>query len=193
MLESPARPLWAQGWYRYARRCPSPNFGARPTKTSIHLVVVHAISLPPGEYGSSHVLDLFTNQLAIHEHPYFQSLQGLQVSAHFFIRRQGQLWQLVSCDDRAWHAGVSSFNGQDQCNDFSIGIELEGLDGHTFEASQYETLSTLCAALGDAYPIEHIVGHEHIAVSRKQDPGPGFDWARLQRDMGWHASHFPST
>ncbi len=193
MLESPARPLWAQGWYRYARRCPSPNFGARPTKTSIHLVVVHAISLPPGEYGSSHVLDFFTNQLAIHEHPYFQSLQGLQVSAHFFIRRQGQLWQLVSCDDRAWHAGVSSFNGQDQCNDFSIGIELEGLDGHTFEASQYETLSTLCAALRDAYPIEHIAGHEHIAVGRKQDPGPGFDWARLQRDLGWHASHFPST
>ena len=193
MLESPARPLWAQGWYRYARRCPSPNFGAMPTKTSIHLVVVHAISLPPGEYGSSHVLDFFTNQLAIHEHPYFQSLQGLQVSAHFFIRRQGQLWQLVSCDDRAWHAGVSSFNGQDQCNDFSIGIELEGLDGHTFEASQYETLSTLCAALRDAYPIEHIAGHEHIAVGRKQDPGPGFDWARLQRDLGWHASHFPST
>ena len=192
MLESPARPLWAQGWYRYARRCPSPNFGARPTKTSVHLVVVHAISLPPGEYGSSHVLDLFTNQLATHEHPYFQSLQGLQVSAHFFIRRQGQLWQLVSCDDRAWHAGVSSFNGQDQCNDFSIGIELEGLDGHTFEASQYETLSTLCAALGDAYPIEHIVGHEHIAVGRKQDPGPGFDWARLQRDMGWPAPHFPN-
>ena len=93
----------------------------------IDLVVVHAISLPPGEYGSSHVLDLFTNQLATHEHPYFQSLQGLQVSAHFFIRRQGQLWQLVSCDDRAWHAGVSRFNGQDNCNDFSIGIELEGL------------------------------------------------------------------
>ena len=122
-----------------------------------------------------------------------RSLQDLQVSAHFFIRRQGQLWQLVSCDDRAWHAGVSSFNGQDQCNDFSIGIELEGLDGHTFEASQYETLSTLCAALRDAYPIEHIAGHEHIAVGRKQDPGPGFDWARLQRDLGWHASHFPST
>ena len=193
MHESPAQPLWAQGWYRYARRCPSPNFGARPARTPIHLVVVHAISLPPGEYGSSHVLDLFTNHLAIHEHPYFQSLQGLQVSAHFFIRRQGQLWQLVSCDDRAWHAGVSSFNGQDQCNDFSIGIELEGLDGHTFEASQYETLSTLCAALRDAYPIEHIVGHEHIAVGRKQDPGPGFDWARLQRDLGWPASHFPST
>jgi AmpD protein len=122
----------------------------------IDLVVVHAISLPPGEYGSSHVLDLFTNQLAIHEHPYFENLQGLQVSAHFFIRRQGQLWQLVSCDDRAWHAGVSRFNGQDNCNDFSVGIEMEGLDGQTFEASQYETLSTLCAALADNYPIAHI-------------------------------------
>ena len=129
----------------------------------IDLVVVHAISLPPGEYGSSHVLDLFTNQLAIHEHPYFENLQGLQVSAHFFIRRDGQLWQLVSCDDRAWHAGVSRFNGQDNCNDFSVGIEMEGLDGQTFEASQYETLSTLCAALTDNYPIAHIRGHEHIA------------------------------
>jgi AmpD protein len=157
------------------------------------LVVVHAISLPPGEYGSSHVLDLFTNQLAIHEHPYFENLKGLQVSAHFFIRRQGQLWQTVSCDDRAWHAGVSSFKGQDQCNDFSIGIELEGLDGHTFEASQYETLSTLCASLADTYPIAHITGHEHIAPGRKQDPGPGFDWAHLQQSLGWPASRFPET
>ena len=158
----------------------------------IDLVVVHAISLPPGEYGSSHVLDLFTNQLAIHEHPYFENLQGLQVSAHFFIRRQGQLWQLVSCDDRAWHAGVSRFNGQDNCNDFSVGIEMEGLDGQTFEASQYETLSTLCAALADNYPIAHIRGHEHIAAGRKQDPCPGFDWAHLQQHLGWQASRFPS-
>jgi AmpD protein len=157
----------------------------------IDLVVVHAISLPPGEYGSSHVLDLFTNQLAINDHPYFQSLKGLQVSAHFFIRRQGELWQMVSCDDRAWHAGVSSFKGRDQCNDFSIGIELEGLDGHTFEASQYETLSALCASLADTYPIAHIAGHEHIAPGRKQDPGPGFDWAHLQQHLGWPASKFP--
>jgi N-acetyl-anhydromuramoyl-L-alanine amidase len=155
VLDRSSQPLWNQGWYRYARRCPSPNFGPRPPHTTIDLVVVHAISLPPGEYGSSHVLDLFTNQLAIHEHPYFENLKGLQVSAHFFIRRQGQLWQTVSCDDRAWHAGVSSFKGQDQCNDFSIGIELEGLDGHTFEASQYETLSTLCASLADTYCTHH--------------------------------------
>jgi AmpD protein len=103
------------------------------------------------------------------------------------------LWQLVSCDDRAWHAGVSRFNGQDNCNDFSIGIELEGLDGQTFEASQYETLSTLCATLADNYPIAHIRGHEHIAAGRKQDPGPGFDWAHLQQHLGWQGSRFPNT
>ena len=115
------------------------------------------------------------------------------MSAHFFVRRQGQLWQLVSCDDRAWHAGASQFNGKDNCNDFSIGIELEGLDGHTFEASQYETLSSLCAALADAYPIAHIAGHEHIAAGRKKDPGPGFDWRRLKQSLTWPDTHFPAA
>jgi AmpD protein len=161
--------------------------------TTIHLVVVHAISLPPGEYGSSDVLDLFTNQLTINAHPYFETIRDLKVSAHFFVRRQGQLWQLVSCDDRAWHAGASQFNGKDNCNNFSIGIELEGLDGQTFEASQYETLSSLCAALADAYPIAHIAGHEHIAAGRKKDPGPGFDWRRLKQSLTWPDTHFPAA
>ena len=190
---SASQPLWQQGWYRYAHRCPSPNFGPRPSGTPMDLVVVHAISLPPGEYGSSDVLDLFTNQLTINAHPYFETIRDLKVSAHFFVRRQGQLWQLVSCDDRAWHAGASQFNGKDNCNDFSIGIELEGLDGHTFEASQYETLSSLCAALADAYPIAHIAGHEHIAAGRKKDPGPGFDWRRLKQSLTWPDTHFPAA
>ena len=159
----------------------------------VDLVVLHAISLLPGEYGSTDVLDLFTNQLQIDAHPYFKTLAGVQVSAHFFIRRQGQLWQLVGCDDRAWHAGVSTFKGQENCNDFSIGIELEGLDGDGFEASQYETLTSLCAALADAYPIAHIAGHEHVAPGRKKDPGPGFEWHRLQQSLAWPEARFPAT
>lgn len=188
-----AQALWHNGWYRYAHRCPSPNFGPRPHGMPVDLVVLHAISLPPGEYGSTDVLDLFTNQLQIDAHPYFKTLAGVQVSAHFFIRRQGQLWQLVGCDDRAWHAGVSTFKGQENCNDFSIGIELEGLDGHGFEASQYETLTSLCAALADAYPIAHIAGHEHVAPGRKKDPGPGFEWHRLQQSLAWPAARCPAT
>ncbi len=188
-----AQALWHKGWYRYAHRCPSPNFGPRPHGMPVELVVVHAISLPPGEYGSTDVLDLFTNQLQIDAHPYFKTLEGVQVSAHFFIRRQGELWQLVGCDDRAWHAGASTFRGQENCNDFSIGIELEGLDGHGFEASQYETLTSLCAALADAYPIAHIAGHEHVAPGRKKDPGPGFEWHRLQQSLAWPAARFPAT
>lgn len=183
--------LWQQGWYRFARRVDSPNFGARPASASIDLVVVHSISLPPGVYGGDEVERLFTNTLDWDAHPYFQGIRGMQVSAHFFVRRDGSLWQFVSCDDRAWHAGRSAWRGRDNCNDDSIGIELEGLEGETFEPAQYEALAAICAALAQNYPIRHVAGHEHIAPGRKNDPGAGFDWASLQRDLAWPDDWFP--
>jgi AmpD protein len=185
-----ATPLWDGGWYRFARRLDSPNFGPRPSGAVIDLVVVHSISLPPGEYGGDGVQRLFTNTLDWDAHPYFKSIEALEVSSHFYVRRGGELWQFVSCDDRAWHAGASSWRGRDNCNDDSIGIELEGLEGETFEAAQYETLADLCASLAQRYPIEHIAGHEHIAPGRKQDPGPGFDWALLRRSLPWPRDRF---
>lgn len=182
--------LWSRGWYRFARRLDSPNFGPRPAGAAVDLVVVHSISLPPGQYGGDHVQALFTNRLDWDAHPYFQSIRGLQVSAHFFVCRGGRLWQFVSCDDRAWHAGASSWQGRDNCNDFSVGIELEGLEGGAFEDVQYEALAGLCAALAQRYPVRHVAGHEHVAPGRKQDPGAAFDWGRLQRSLGWPASAF---
>ena len=184
--------LWCDGWYRFAKHTPSPNFGPRPANTSIDLVVVHSISLPPGQYGGPEIEALFTNTLDWDAHPYFQQIRGAEVSAHFVIRRDGALIQFVSCDDRAWHAGRSSFQGRDNCNDFSIGIELEGLEGTTFEPTQYETLSSLCAAIAQQYKLHHITGHEHVAPTRKQDPGAGFDWSLLQRSLGWSDNSFPS-
>lgn len=191
---SPASPgLWQGGWYRYARALASPNFGGRPAGAQIDLIVIHSISLPPGEFGNGNVQRLFTNQLDWEAHPYFQSIRGLQVSSHFFISRSGALWQFVACSERAWHAGESSYRGRGNCNDDSIGIELEGLEGSPFEALQYETLAGLCAALMQAYPIAHIAGHEHIAAGRKQDPGAGFDWSFLQRSLGAPAKCFPAV
>ncbi len=196
-MSTPALPerdrLWDGGWYRYARRLDSPNFGPRPESATIDLVVVHSISLPPGQYGGDEVQRLFTNTLDWNAHPYFQTITGMEVSSHFYIRRQGELWQFVSCADRAWHAGVSSYRGRENCNDDSIGIELEGLEGSTFEAAQYETLASLCAALGQHYPVQHIAGHEHIAPGRKADPGPGFRWTELQQALGWPARYFPEA
>ena len=183
--------LWRDGWYRFAKHTPSPNFGPRPANTPIDLVVVHSISLPPGQYGGPEIEALFTNTLDWDAHPYFQQIRGAEVSAHFVIRRDGALIQFVSCDDRAWHAGRSSFQGRDNCNDFSIGIELEGLEGDCFETPQYETLSSLGAAIAQRYPIQHVTGHEHVAPDRKKDPGPGFDWTKLQQSLGWPASYFP--
>ncbi|TFZ03625.1 1,6-anhydro-N-acetylmuramyl-L-alanine amidase AmpD [Ramlibacter humi] len=183
--------LWSAGWYRFARRLDSPNFGPRPPATAIELVVVHSISLPPGRYGGGEVQALFTNTLDWDAHPYFQSIRGLQVSSHFYVRRGGELWQFVSCDHRAWHAGRSSWQGRDDCNDWSVGIELEGLEGEAFEPAQYEALSGLCAAIAQRYPVRWIAGHEHIAPGRKQDPGAGFDWPLLQRSLGWRESSFP--
>lgn len=185
--------LWQDGWYRFARRLPSPNFGPRPERAQIDLIVLHSISLPPGVYGGNQVQALFTNQLDWEQHPYFKQIEGLQVSAHFYIQRGGEIWQFVSCDDRAWHAGASHYRGRAQCNDDSIGIELEGLEGDTFEPAQYEALEALCPALAQQYPIAHLAGHEHIAPGRKADPGPGLDWVRLQRDLGFASQCFPGA
>jgi N-acetyl-anhydromuramoyl-L-alanine amidase len=186
-------PLWRDGWYRFARVMSSPNFGPRPEGALIDLIVVHSISLPPGEFGNGNVQRLFTNQLDWDTQPYFDGIRGLQVSSHFFIARSGALWQFVGCSDRAWHAGQSSYRGRSNCNDDSIGIEMEGLEGAAFEEAQYETLASVCAALLTAYPIAHLAGHEHIAAGRKQDPGPGFDWSRFQRMLGIPSQYFPEV
>ncbi|MDP9604346.1 1,6-anhydro-N-acetylmuramyl-L-alanine amidase AmpD [Variovorax sp. NFACC27] len=183
--------LWQAGWYRFAKALPSPNFGPRPQGAQIDLIVLHSISLPPGEYGGDAVQRLFTNRLDWDAHPYFQSIRGLEVSSHFYVRRNGELWQFVSCDDRAWHAGVSSWRGRGNCNDDSIGIELEGLEGQLFEEPQYETLASLCAAIAQRFPVAHVAGHEHIAPGRKQDPGAGFDWRLLREQLGWNPQMFP--
>ena len=184
--------LWLGGWYRFARRLDSPNFGARPKGATVDLIVVHSISLPPGRYGGDEVQRLFTNTLDWDAHPYFKSIEGMQVSSHFYVRRNGELWQFVSGDDRAWHAGVSHYRGRANCNDDSVGIELEGLEGEPFEPAQYETLAGVCAAIAQHYPVQHIAGHEHIAPSRKGDPGAGFDWALLQRHLSWPPRFFPA-
>lgn len=193
MTNPPEHPsaLWRGGWYGFARKLASPNFGARPNGARIDLIVVHSISLPPGQYGGDGVQRLFSNTLDWDAHPYFKSIEGMAVSAHFYIRRNGELWQFVSCDDRAWHAGKSHYRGRDECNDDSIGIELEGLEGDSFEMPQYEALAGLCAAIAQQYPVQHIAGHEHIAPGRKRDPGEGFDWVLLQRSLAWPNQCFP--
>lgn len=173
-------PIWQGGWWHGAKHANSPNFGPRPERAIIDLVVLHSISLPPGRYGGGEVQRLFTNTLDWDEHPYFQSIRGLEVSSHFFINRRGQVWQFVSCEERAWHAGQSSHRGRENCNDDSIGIELEGLEGDLFTPDQYQSLRGLCRALAGHYPILHLAGHEHIAPGRKNDPGPGFQWADLR-------------
>jgi N-acetyl-anhydromuramoyl-L-alanine amidase len=179
------RPVWHQGWYRFAHAVASPNFGPRPADTEIDLVVIHSISLPPGVYGGQQVQALFTNTLQTSEHPYFETLRDVKVSSHFYIRRGGELLQFVSCDDRAWHAGVSTHAGRSQCNDFSIGIELEGIEGDRFTQEQYESLTALLPMIAQQYPVQHVAGHEHIAPDRKKDPGKGFSWRFLQQSLGW--------
>jgi len=182
----------AGGWVSAARALPSPNFEARPAGAVPTLIVVHNISLPPGEFGGTAIADLFQNRLDCSAHPYYDAhLRGLRVSSHFVIRRDGSLEQFVSCDERAWHAGVSSFFGRERCNDFSIGIELEGSDGTAFEAPQYETLAALVKALVDRYPVAALAGHSDIAPGRKTDPGLCFDWQRLQRDTALPDPFFP--
>lgn len=176
---------WLGGWYAPVRRVPSPNCGPRPPGSAVSLALVHSISLPPGVYGGDAIERLFTNRLDWDAHPYFDAIRGLEVSAHFVVRRNGELVQFVSVDDRAWHAGASMWQGRANCNDFSVGIELEGLEGDTFEAAQYDRLARLLCDLRGRYPIDSVAGHEHVASGRKQDPGPGFDWALLQAALGW--------
>ncbi len=156
----------------------SPNFDDRPAGTDITLLVIHNISLPPDEFGGDGVIELFTNRIDPHAHPCYQALQDLKVSAHFFIRRDGAIIQFVSCLNRAWHAGISCWQGKECCNDFSIGIELEGSDNTAFTPAQYTTLIALTQRLCDHYPIQHITGHSDIAPGRKTDPGPYFDWGK---------------
>jgi len=154
----------------------------------IDLVVLHSISLPPGEYGGDAIERLFTNRLDWDAHPYFASIRGLEVSAHFVVRRDGRVVQFVDCGRRAWHAGASAWRGRESVNDFSIGIELEGLEGDAFEPAQYEALSSLCRAIARRHPIAAIAGHEHVAPGRKHDPGTAFEWPRLQAaiaPLGW--------
>lgn len=180
------------GWVRGARHVPSPNREERPAGAIPSLVVVHNISLPPGEFGGEAIEALFQNRLDCDAHPYFDAnLRGLRVSAHFLIRRDGELVQFVSCDARAWHAGVSNFLGRERCNDFSIGIELEGADDQPFEPAQYAALATLTRALAARYPVEAVAGHADIAPGRKTDPGPCFDWQRYARDAGLGPEFFP--
>ena len=182
---------WQAGWWSRALRIDSPNFGERPIHAQIDLLVIHSISLPPGVYGGPEIEALFTNQLEWDAHPYFAQIRDMQVSSHFVIRRDGGLLQFVSCDKRAWHAGASHYRGRENCNDDSIGIELEGLEGELFESAQYDTLFVLCTELVNNYPIAHIAGHEDIAPGRKLDPGAGFDWQLLQEKLILSNSFFP--
>ena len=163
-----------------ARFVPSPNCDERPSGCAINLLVIHNISLPPDEFSGDGVIELFTNRLDPAAHPYYQTLRDLKVSAHFFIRRDGEIIQFVACSKRAWHAGASSWQGKSQCNDFSIGVELEGSDTTPFTDAQYTVLTALSRVLQQAYPIADIVGHCDIAAGRKTDPGPYFDWERYR-------------
>jgi AmpD protein len=173
----------AEGWCGGVFCDPSPNFDARPNGAAVSLLVIHNISLPAGKFGTSHIADLFCNRLDHDADPSFAELRGVRVSAHFLIGRNGVPTQFVSTNSRAWHAGVSSFAGQPRCNDFSIGVELEGTDTEPFTNHQYETLIALTATLQTAYPLTDVVGHEHIASGRKTDPGPFFDWTRYRKSL----------
>ncbi len=191
-------PVDDQGWLPDITHRASPNYDQRPDigdrdalRRSVCLIVVHAISLPPGQFGSPAIEDFFLNQLNPSAHPYFSEIATLKVSAHFLIRRDGSAIQFVSTDNRAWHAGVSQWCGRERCNDFSIGIELEGCDEQEFEDAQYRALNMLINQLEASYPIEAVVGHSDIAPGRKTDPGPKFEWSRVTtaKDNGISMRH----
>ena len=171
----------ADGCLDDIRFIPSPNWDERPSGCAPCLLVIHSISLPPDEFGGSGVIELFTNRLDHEAHPYYRNLRDLKVSAHFFIRRDGETIQFVACAKRAWHAGVSCWQGRDRCNDYSIGIELEGSDTTPFTDAQYDALILLTKVLQDTYPVTDITGHADIAPGRKTDPGPYFDWERYRK------------
>jgi len=182
-------PIDASGWLEGVRHCPSPNFGQRPSGSAISLLVVHNISLPPGQFGGDHIEQFFCNSLDAGKHPYFEEIAEMKVSAHALIRRNGDCVQFVSFLDRAWHAGRSCFDGMEECNDFSIGIELEGADDVPFEIAQYTTLAAICRAVMQRWPAisrSRITGHSDIAPGRKTDPGPAFDWALFLRTLDDH-------
>lgn len=168
------------------RFCPSPNADERPANTPIELIVIHGISLPPGEFGGHYIEQFFQNALPCAHHPYFETIAALKVSSHFFIDREGVVTQFVPVTQRAWHAGVSAWQGRPQCNDYSIGIELEGTDDTPYTLPQYRSLIRLCRTLRRAYPIltsDRLAGHNEIAPDRKTDPGSTFEWARVRRAL----------
>lgn len=174
----------ATGWLQGIRHVPSPNCDSRPADAGIELLVIHCISLPPGEFGGSGIDELFTNTLDPAAHPYYREIAALRVSSHLMINRNGEPTQYVSLHDRAWHAGQSSFHGREACNDFSIGIELEGSDEVPYTDAQYQTLAMVTQLLQQHYPAlisANIAGHSDIAPDRKTDPGPAFDWERYRR------------
>lgn len=176
-------PVNAAGWHTQACILPSPNHNMRPAGTSVDLIVLHAISLPPEQFGGGYIEQFFQNRLDVPAHPYFAEIQHLQVSAHFLIDRQGGLTQFVSTEDRAWHAGASCWNGRENCNDFSVGIEIEGTATMPFTDAQYRQCARLCRELQARYPVIGdgcIVGHEDVAPGRKWDPGPQFLWDRFR-------------
>ena len=173
------------GWVNPARHCPSPNCDARQDNAAPSLLVIHNISLPPFEYGSDAVERLFTNQIDAQADPFFSVIAHLRVSSHFFIRRDGELVQFVPIHQRAWHAGVSNWRGRERCNDFSIGIELEGCDFEPYTEAQYETLIPLAGLLKNQWGLADLAGHEDIAPGRKTDPGAFFDWVRVRGALGW--------
>ena len=171
-----------EGWLKGVRWVFSPNQGGRPVGSDVSLIVLHNISLPPDDFSGNWVEQFFTNRLDSQAHPYFLTIAGLQVSAHFFVRRDGRVVQFVGCDRRAWHAGKSNWQGRENCNDYSVGVELEGSDSQPFTATQYAALWPLIANLRARYPIRALAGHCHVAPGRKTDPGACFDWASVR----WH-------
>jgi len=182
----PAQPdsplaMGGDGWLRGARRLDSPHFDARPSAALVELLVIHCISLPPGRHGGGAIEDLFLGRIDPASHPAFAGLAGLRVSSHFLIARDGALTQFVSCRDRAWHAGESRFEGRASCNDFSLGVELEGSECAPFSPAQYRRLRALLPVLERAFPLRAVRGHAEIAPARKRDPGPFFDWSEIGR------------
>lgn len=171
----------------------SPNYDKRPAGTAPNLLVLHNISLPPGQFGGSHIMDFFLNRLDFNRHPWFKHIRGVKVSAHFLVRRNGDIVQFVSTLNRAWHAGASSFKGRERCNDFSIGVELEGTDTTIYTDEQYSTLKRLTAVLRARHTLLAVRGHEHIAPGRKTDPGPAFRWRRYAREAQWLLRQLPSV
>lgn len=191
MSERGPEPTVGGGWLSHARHVPSPNEDARPDGVDIDLLVIHCIAVPSRQYGGTGILDLFLNRLDPAAHPDFAPIADLRVSSHFVIHRNGDLTQCVSCDRRAWHAGASTFEGRTRCNDFSIGIELEGSDDTPFEDAQYDTLIALGTDLLERYPLRAIAGHSDIAPGRKTDPGSGFEWMRMRNGLALPSTRFP--